>query len=236
MKWLFLILLSCCSTAALAQDESHCFKAIRKHINEAIKHNKIVSRRYAKLSDGESKRLSYTLINLERISKLLIINIDNESKIYQEAGIPLLCDELADMKDTPKFQERLPEELRPVDFFQYDYKKLSKNLKQLMKEDLLDEAYQALANDLHRLEAHPYQQCMTRHFLESIARTIKLADHHRNEAKKLGLPDPLRLIKKFITLQRRGLMLTNYMDTQAFPLQKDGLMIYCQDVPAIAWN
>lgn len=237
MKWtiLFIFLLASISHA-FAEGENHCFKAIQKHITEAIDHNKIVAKRYSQLTQGESKRLSYTLINLERMSKLLVKNIERESRVYQAKGINLLCDELAEMKDLPRFQDRLPEELRPLNFLPYETKNLNHKLKELLKDDLLEEAYSAVAQDLIILENEPYQQCLTRHFLESIARTLKLSNEHRKAAIALGLPDPLNTIKKFITLQRRGLFLTSYLDTQAFPLQKEGLLIYCQDVPVIQWK
>lgn len=230
------LLIGSISSFAFAEEKNSCFKAIDKHITEAIEHNKKASKQYALLSDGESKNLSSTLIAFERLSKLLVKKIETESRIYQEKGVPVLCDELADMKDVPEFKELLPKELRPVQFYKHDYKTLSKKLKDLIKEDRLEEAYQLIAIDLNQLEAEPQQQCLGRHFLESIARTLKLAPKHRAEAEALGLPDPLDLIKKFVTLQRRGLSLTNYLDTQAFPLQKDGLLIFCQDVPSIDWK
>ncbi|MGZ3788121.1 MAG: hypothetical protein ACXVLQ_06335 [Bacteriovorax sp.] len=237
MKWPILLILSITSiSSSFAEEENRCFRAIQKHITEAIEHNKSVALRYATLSDGKSKRLSSTLITLEKISRLLVKNIERESRVYQENGIALLCDEVPDMKKIPEFKDRLPEELRPVDFYQYDYKGLDQNLKNLMKEDLLDEAYRAIAIDLGKLEEQPNQQCLTRHFLESMALTLKLSKEHREEAKKKGLPDPLTIIKKFMTLQRSALFFTHYLDTQAFPLQKEGLLIYCQDVPAANWK
>lgn len=237
MKWLTLLLLPLgLISSSFAEERKDCFKAIQNHISEAIEHNLTVKPRYAELSNGQSTHLSGTLITLEKMSKLLVKNIERESRIYQEQGIGLLCDDLADMKNLPPFQESLSEELRPTEFYQYDYKSLNQKLKKLMKHDRLEEAYHLVAIDLNKLEEMPHQQCLTRHFLESIARTLKLSAKHREEAIQQGLPDPLWLIKKFITLQRKGLILTNYLDTQAFPLQKNGLMIYCQDVPAILWK
>lgn len=237
MKWTTLLLLTLgFISSSFAEERKDCFNSIQKHISEAIEHNSSVKPRYARLSNGDSNRLSATLITLEKMSRLLVKNIERETRIYQQEGIGLLCDELADMKALPPFQESLDYELRPTEFYQYDHKGLNQKLKKLMKQDQLEEAYQLVALDLHKLEEMPYQQCLTRHFLESIARTLKLSDKHREEAIQRGLPDPLRLIKKFITLQRRGLVLTNYLDTQAFPLQKNGVLIYCQDVPAILWK
>lgn len=230
------LLISTIVTSAYAEDQGHCFKAITKHLNEAIHHNIIVSKKYSDLTNGETRRLSSTLIAVERLSKVLVRKIEKDSRIYQENGIPLLCNEMADMKDVPVYQERLPLELRPSDFLQYDFKKFSGQLKDLMKKNQFEEAYSLAARDLIILEKEPYQQCMTRHVMESIARAIKLSTLYRDEAARLNLPDPLFIIKKFISLQRQALIVTNYLDTQAFPFQKDGLLIFCQDVPAIDWK
>lgn len=235
---LFTLLIFCLTplSSSFADEGNHCFNAIQNHIKEAIVHNKRMVTIYSELSEGKSENLSRNLIIAERMSVLLLKDIERETKIYQEKGIPLLCEELADMKNIPIFQERLPQELRPVDFFDYDQKVISKKIKSLINDDQFDLAYEAVANDIRKLEDYPNQLCLTKHFLESIARTLLISSQHRAEAKKLGLPDPKNLIKRFITLQRRALPITRYLDQQAFPLQKDGLLIYCQDVPAIAWK
>ncbi|MBC7540240.1 MAG: hypothetical protein H7281_15550 [Bacteriovorax sp.] len=237
MKFFTLIIFSLAlNSPAFAEESSRCFNAIQNHIQEAITHNKKVAPIYNELSNGKSAKLSWALISGEKTSALLIKKIESESKIYHEKGIPLLCEELEDMKNVPVFQERLPEELRPVEFFAYDQKKINRKIKILMENDQFDLAYEAIANDLRKLEEYPNQLCLTKHFLESIARTLLLSSKHREDAKRLGLADPKNLIKKFITLQRRALPFNRYLDSQAFPLQKDGLLIYCQDVPAIEWK
>lgn len=230
---ILIILLSIFTTSLLAKDQDHCFNAITKHLDEAILYNKSVASRYAALSNGKSKYLSFYLISLEKMSKPLVRDLENDSLIYQENGIGLLCDELGDMKKIPAFKERLPEELRPTSFYQYDYKKFSKNLKNYMANDQFKMAYQSAIFEIKRLEQYPHQQCLTRHFLESIAQTIMLSHTHREQAKNLNLPDPIDIIKRYITIQERALFLTKYLDSLAFPLQKDGLLIYCQDIPAI---
>jgi len=213
-----------------------CDFAITKHINEAIVHNKKNATLYSKLSDRESEKLSYTLITLEKLSKFFVHSMEKEARLYHENNIPVLCEEVPLMNDLPEFQERAPEHLRPQTFYSYDRKSLSHSLKNLMDENKFQEAYDLVTKDLYELEKFPNQQCLTKHFLESIAYSLKLSDIRRTEAEKAGLPDPMPLIKKYISLQRGALFLTAYLDKQAFPLQKDGLLIYCQDLPAINWK
>jgi hypothetical protein len=236
---LFLVLIlgkNAVGSTSFIEPQNHCFQAIQKHISSAIKHNQKVAPRYAELSNGDSRFLSTALIQLEKISLFFAKKMDRESRFYQERGIPLLCDELIDMNQLPPFQDQLPEASRPVHFYHYDYKKMNRNLKDFIKENRLNDAYQEIAYDLKTLDDYPYQWCITRHFLESIARTIMLSLGHRAQAQKLGLPDPINVIKKFVALQRRALPLAQYLDTKAFPLQKQGLLIYCQDLPVIPWE
>lgn len=215
---------------------NECNFAIKKHISEAIEHNKKAAKTYSRLSEGESDRLSYTLISLEKLSKLFIHSIEKKALSYHAQNIPLLCEEVPPMSALPAFQERIPVELRPLTFFRYDRKKLSQSLKKLMNENRIDEAYSLVAADLYKLEEVPNQLCLTKHFLESIAYSLKLSKQRQEESARAGLPDPMPLIKKYIELQRGALFLTQYLDKQAFPLQKDGLLIYCQDVPATNWK
>lgn len=232
MKRLLLIALICLGTA----QASECDFAIKKHINEAIAHNKRMAKIYSKLSDHDSEKLSYTLITLEKISKLFVHSIEKEAKLYHVHNIPVLCEEVPPMDSLPEFQERAPEELRPKTFYNYDRKTLSDSLKKLMDQNKFQDAYDLVAKDLYELETIPNQQCLTKHFLESIAYSLKLSETRRAEAAQAGLPDPMPLIKKYISLQRGALFLTAYLDKQAFPLQKDGLLIYCQDVPPTNWK
>lgn len=232
MKTILLIVLILTASAHAHE----CDNAIKKHISEAIAHNKKVASVYARLTDGQSEKLSFTLINLEHVTKLFVGPIEKEARLYHEHNIPVICEEIPSMEAMPAFQEKVSEELRPQTFYKYDRKSLTQSLIKLMDQNKFDEAYNLVADDLEKLESAPNQQCLTRHFLESIALTLKLRDRRQEESSRAGLPDPTPLIKKYIVLQSRALLLTTYLDKQAFPLQKDGLLIYCQDVPSTDWK
>lgn len=224
------------SATSVVKSEDRCHDAITRHLSEAIIYNKSVITRYAELSDEKSRPLSLSLIALENISKILVKKMEKEASLYRDNGIPLLCEELGDMQSLPTFKDLFPQSLWPVKYYKYDYLQLSQNLKKLMKANKINESYQLIADDLLKLENFPYQECLTRHFLESMARTLKLSQTHRDDAKNLGLADPLFIIKKFINIQRNALVLTNFLDRKAFPLQQAGIMIYCQDIPPINWK
>ena len=232
---LFLLIFAPLSTS-FGEAENSCFNAISNHVREAVAHNKSVTPIYEELSDGRSLLLSKSLIISEEISLLFLKKMDREARVYQEKGIPLLCEEIADMKNIPLFLNSSSLELRPRQLFGYNQKKFNQQLKSLLKNNQIDKAYEVTARDLVSLEDYPNQLCLTRHFLESIARTLLLTAKHREGAKQSGLPDPINIIKQFITIQRRALPIANYLDKKAFPLQAKGLLIYCQDVPAIYWK
>jgi hypothetical protein len=237
MRYFLLLLLTLIPfSTSFAEAENRCFNAIQNHVKEAIVHNKKVAPIYSELSHGSSTLLSWSLIATEEISIFLLKGMEKNAKFYQEKGIPLLCEEISDMKTLPVFQKQLRSELRPNKFFEYDQRKIRKQIKELTNNDQFDKAYQSIASDLIVLDNYPYQLCLTRHILESIARTLLLSPKHRAAAKKLDLPDPKEIIKDFITIQRRSLPLAYYLDKWAFSLQKEGLMIYCQDVPAVSWK
>jgi hypothetical protein len=236
MKLLTFALFILASFSSQAEGLEHCYKAIHKHVSEAIAHNLKLDPTYSELSEGRSHILSMTLVFYERLSIFAVKNIERESLVYQKKGIALLCDELADMKNLPDFQNNLPVNLRPTLFHSYNSKVINSKLKLSLQNDDLKKAYDDVASDLYELESFPNQLCMTRHILESIGRTLLLADEHREKAKKLGLPDPISTIKKFISLQRNTLGLAHNLDEKAFPLQRDGILLFCQDVPAISWK
>jgi hypothetical protein len=236
MKSLALLLFIVMPFSAFAEELTRCYHAIANHAREAIIHNTSVRPLYSKLSDGESDRLSSALIASEKLTTIAVAHLEHESRLYQEAGIPLLCDDLASMHDLPPFQESLPEDLRPHDFFDFDYKESSKKIRMALKEKNYDEAYTVIATDLNELSAHPNQQCMTKHILESMARSLMLRKKRQSEALNHDLPDPTHIIEKYVTLQRRVLGIAHYLDENAFPLQQKGIAIFCQDVPAITWK
>jgi hypothetical protein len=235
MKFLAIIIFSL-SQVAFARDISNCKNAIRTHLVDAINHNKRVSPIYRDLTNNRSFGLSAGLVTSEYLSLVLTKKIDQEAETYRAKGVPVLCEDLADMHDVPPFRDRLPVNERPQTFYKYDAKKISKKIKSLLEADKLNAAYEATAHELEDLENYPNQMCMTRHLLESIARSLMLTEKHREEARAQNLPDPKKLIMKFVELQREGLALTRNLDQKAFPLQKKGFLIYCQDVPPIVWR
>jgi hypothetical protein len=220
-----------------AQDElPECYHAISKHIKEAIHHNSEVLPYYNNLSSGRSEIISRSLIGLEYYSILQVKKVEEEALTYQQNGIAILCDEIADMKDLAPFRNNFLENVAVKKFQSFSVSDLVDSLKLSINNDDFNSAYETIQNKLTQLEKSPHQLCLSRHLLESLARTIILADNHRLQAMNKNLPDPKELIKKFLLLQLRGLRFTYQLDREAFPMNLEGIPLFCQDVPVIEWK
>ena len=232
--WLLLIFFI---NISYANDElTRCYYAISNHIKEAIHHNSEVLPYYNNLSSGRSDIISRSLIGLEYYSLLEVISVEKEALYYQKNGVPLLCDELADMSNLAPFRNDFITPVSIKKFQSFLVSEFINSLKSFIIHEDLELAYQSLAKKIRQLESAPHQLCLTRHLMESIARTIMLSDHHRQMAINKNLNDPKELIKKFLLLQLKGLKFTYQLDRQAFPLNLEGIPLFCQDVPPIIWE
>jgi hypothetical protein len=86
---------------------------------------------------------------------------------------------------------------------------------------------------IQELADEPQFNCLTRHFLESIARAAALAPKQNALARaKLGVPS-LEISRQFILSHLAVLKIARQIDAMAAPLQSAGVPIVCQDVPPI---
>jgi hypothetical protein len=232
---LFLTLILTNKLSSATQVES-CRFPIKQHLKEAIAHNKSFVQHYSELSEKRSERISYQLIFGETLSKLLIRNIEYLALPYQATGVPLFCDDVISMDKAPASLELTPIEFRPKNFLAVDIKELSKKLRNEIYYNQFNAAYSTIATTLRYIENESQQLCMTRHFLESIALSIKNMPNSIRIAKEKNLEDPTEIIKSFLDIQRLSLRMLYHLDKDAFELQKEGIPILCNDVPKVPWN
>lgn len=220
---------------------NNCKNALVIHLKEAIDHNLDFAKIYTNFTKEESdqeeiKSIAYSLINIERISVLFLRPLDKKAREYQEKQIPVMCENVVPMSGARSTKELLPVEQRPKSFHQIDIKEISQTLKDYFEDKKYQEAYVYLSKTLEELEHYPEQLCLTRHFLESMARTIVLMPKHKELARESGLDDPSFLAEKFLSLQRIPLNYNYKLDKRAFKFQKEGISILCNDIPAIPWK
>jgi hypothetical protein len=238
LKVLFLTTLLSTQVAFAEATVSDCQNSLVKHLKDAIDHNKKFVNIYSEMTDEkeEIKSISYSLINMERVSVLFLSPLDKKAEIYQAKNIPVMCENVVPMSGARALRELLPEALRPKTFHQLEIKEISKKIKKLFAESKYEESYKYIAEILEDLEHYPEQLCLTRHFLESMARTILLMPKQRELALENGLEDPSFISEKFLSLQRFPLNYNYKLDKRAFQFQKEGISILCNDIPAIPWK
>jgi hypothetical protein len=208
--------------------ETHC---ISKHIREAIALNEARLPLYSALSGGRSKPISDSLIKLEKLVLATLPTIEKPAEAYQKAGIPLFCLDVVPMKDTAEFTKEMVKPLSPFKPFNGLTWSLA------LGQSLFNPDEKVLENKLEQalaiLNQNQSFNCMTRHMIESILRSVRLAPVYRQMSAERGMRDPSHLIKSLVHTQVLALGIVAHLDEQAAVLNAEGIPIICRDVPYI---
>ncbi len=138
------------------------------------------------------------------------------------------CQEFVSMDETPDFQKfipattAIPDELKDKTYTSTD---LRRRLKDAFKGENYQELLVQAEKELKRLEETPSYFCVTRHFLESIARASYYAQNYNQEQRVIS--------NLYIKMQIFGMRAASVLDEKAAPLQEKGIAILCQDIPKI---
>lgn len=211
--------------------------AIRRHLHEATQLNLKRAPLYAKLTNNKSFPLSQELVLMESLSKALTFNIDRKANTYMEKGIKLFDDDLVDMSLTPDFQNHFPNNEKPISQINLTMEPYIKSWMKAVDENHLDSLYEEAIVLLNAgVLKHKNQNCLARHFVESIARSIMNQEMHREQARSKSMNDPKPLLDKFLKIQIFGLRWASSLDRRAYTIQASGIPIFCQDVPPIQYE
>lgn len=243
MIWAGILLISTfgmgISATAADLNSSECFKA---HLTEARDLNQKRRPLYARASQGRSQSVSKALIQMEEqmlFFSSLLMNFDRMSRPYLEKGISITCDAYVPMSKTPKFLFQDPRgPLSPAE------REAAPRAKEVIKmkrlEAAFDQSLDLFARELdwqiHQLEKEPRLNCLSRHFLESMARIARLAPLHETAAKKAGLESPTFIHRRMIRGHLLFMKTAISIDEEAKALQVEGLPIICRDVPPIPYR
>lgn len=218
---------------AAAGVNEDCFKT---HLLEAIGLNETRAPLYSAATNGRSLEISNKLIGLEKIFIMgnKLFGFDRRARPYNRAGIPVLCLEMMPMAQAPKYVERRPEPWPRLESFQaLDGPVLARELAFALKDNGLRAMADLAEESLNVLLVEPRFHCMSRHVLESLIRTARLAPEHARKALRLGLPSTEKLSRSFAQSHLPMLSSAAELDAAAAPLQAEGIGILCQDVPPI---
>lgn len=217
------------SLPLLTQAKGNCFS---RHINEAIRLNLERRPLYSKATNGRSLAISNELISLEKSMKFQSLLVDTWGRFFQIQGLPVLCNDLADMDEAPSFSSSLPLESSPhlSNFIRLDIKKIQKNLGEKAQQDFKSLARET-KSQIQILLSEPRFHCVTRHFLESIYIFATHGQEYTSEISYLQKSHLRLFIKKIIKAHINYLTETARLDLMAKELQSEGYPILCQDLP-----
>jgi len=221
--------------AADAQS-SHC---LSEHLREAIELNSERKKIYSAMTEGKSEKISDRLIFLEKLARSTVFLLDGDrvsgklwgSYMYNKVGIPIFCADVESMTKATELRMTSPVSLPP-------WKKLPiKQMQADLRKALQTASWEKIENTslqwFEALNRTPQFGCMTRHFIESIARVAGHAEDYRKMAKEMKLPDPQNLLLFFISNMILALKQGGNLDVQALPFQVQGIPILCNDVPPL---
>ena len=208
-----------------------CFET---HIREAIALNKRRLPLYAALSDGRSRKVSWTFITNQHLVLPVTRYVDRRAERFQRAGIPIVCLDMVSMSLARAFRERSPSAPQPLSVFRSpNTTGIRSMVRRAYAAAGFPAASQVIGQELERLEAVPTYHCMVRHMLESALRCANLAPTYVRQARRLGVDSPAGLSWLLIRLHLVALTGCGVLDRLAAPLQARGILILAQDVPPI---
>lgn len=214
------------SSGLLAQD------CLRVHIEDAIKVNRHRKHLYSQLTNGKSKKISNTLIFLEKTTLLVnkISGYDRKANYFNEYGIPVLCQDLLPMEDIRQFNT---DPFYPTQSFSTVKKYSYLNVYRPFRRPLRSRDFKQIEQEAQKLlDGIPEgYYCMLKHILETVKVMASHTPKYIQDAKHQNLKSPRKLMLKLITTQLDTVKLILPLDRWSGPLQEKGIGILCNDVP-----
>lgn len=231
MKHYILLVLGLQAALGASAAESGCFY---RHFAEAIALNRARRPLYAALSGGRSLKVSDSLIAFEKASLLAARFGDRDARSFQQAGVPVLCDDFVSMDLVPAFRERAEAPAPLMSYHRPSSKRILREALAAYHQGSFAGLALQLERELAMLEEQPTYNCLMRHFLESARRSALLVPRYRQAASAAGLASPEGISRRFIETTLASTVFAEYIDQAAAPLQAQGLPIVCQDIPPVS--
>ena len=224
---LLLILASC---HRREEKKESCFAS---HIGEAISVNFKRTIPYKKISDGKSLRFSLKMMATESLLWPVMKTLEIFAQKYWEKGIPILCYDVVSMDGIKPLSLYTPFSVQEKNFKIIPIDEIKIELQKQIEQGAYAQASAMAKKWVENLSDQPHSHCMTRHTLESLSRVLYLTPVYVNGSLKAGLPSSEWISKAVIKVHLMGLIEAYRSDEEAYPLQKSGVAIICQDIPAI---
>ncbi len=210
-------------------------KCASDHIHDAMEINRTHVNLYKAAFEKDAAKVLNRLIFIEKIMLPFSHSLDRSVKDLTDAGFSMWCEDFVSMDTIPEFQLRssIPNAaFKPIN--KAKLKTIRKKIKLFeMKnaQSLYNEIVLLIKTDL----ANIHFNCVTRHFLESAARSLKLA-MQRQEAIPLELRQQfIKATKKMMKQMSLALLISRPLDIEAAELQAFGIPVLCQEMPHIPY-
>ncbi len=173
---------------------------------------------YARLTQGRSVPLSCALIGLELSTLPLAVVVDALARPLNRQGSMVVEEDFVDLELQPfRVSYEAPRTVEPADLTRVVDRTGVGTFPELAK---------ACEAELEQL-GDPRCHCMVRHMLESMLRIANNAPEHARQGNSSWLSWLL------IGAHRKLLPVADWLDRLAAPLQREGVPILFQDLPAI---
>lgn len=206
------------------------------HIVEALEMNKVRSKLYKKDVGKEAYRAVKRLMFYERLMIPFTKLMNFRGRKLRKSGVPIFCDDVIPMANTAPYTSRVVIEKDEVGEVP-SVKQMKKIVRQAYDRGSFQAAHVELINLIHEYEEkRPHSMCLTRHFLESIARGAMIAQKNIKESDPKLRKKIKKLSWSYLKLQLFGLSSMNHLDKRARKLNLSGIPVYCNDVPPIPYQ
>ena len=209
------------------------YSYFQTHIHEAIELNQKRLLQYAELSQNESKKISRMLIRNEKLTLWLALYFDYKAKFFHKNNIPILKDIFVSMNCIPAFQEGADKFDRTQTPILLNAKSIKVEIRNAYSQGSFLEVYKTCKAINAKLK-YPQYNCMLRHLIESMERISYFAPQYIEQAKKNNLPSPKKLFKRLLFIHLVAIGKAFKIDNMAYPLQKKGILILCNDLPNLS--
>jgi hypothetical protein len=206
-------------------DEQQCFS---NHIREALELNSDRKEIYHQLTHGKSDAIYAELMAMEKLTLPFAKLVDKQAKIYHQHGIDLLCSEFMPMNE----KELIILAPHPKGS-KFAWKKYYKSLSVALSRDDFESVRSHSLAALVELKTEPNYHCLLRHFFESIYRFAYFAPKRIQEAQKIQIRSPKKMIKKLIRGHIMGLWFADRIDERSMPIQMRGIPMLCNELPPL---
>lgn len=225
----------CAHFADTAVAADGCF---RRHVKDGEDLNSSRYETYSRWTARASERVSNRLLLLERemlVGSYTLTDYDAAADQWSSAGVEVTCEAFVSMTTTPALRRAYPDgppaRLAPPSSF-----RVAARLKSSVQRKDVEGFLAESKSILDELAAEKRGNCLTRHFVESMARIASLMKSQAARARAAGYVSPEELSWRMIRGHMILLPQVTEIDETAAPLNLKGLPILCYDVPPVPFE